>query len=225
MLQRLILNTKNTSLSTLSFTHFNHNSYNLNFHSFYSKENIKKIRVENKLSAKEVDEILDSIIRVNHAGEYGARRIYKGQMHVFDKTPIGEIIKDMDSQERVHLEKFNEYIHKYRARPSALLPLWNVAGYALGFGTAILGKEAAMACTVAVETEIGKHYDQQLKLLKKHKIGDQELINSIKKFRDDELEHLDTGLEHNAEQAPAYNLLSGFIRNGTKLVIEIAKKI
>lgn len=109
---------------------------------------------------EESKKALDRIIRVDHAGEYGANQIYAGQMAVLGKTPAGRTIQHMWDQEKDHLKKFEELIPKYRVRPTAFLPLWNVAGYALGFGSALLGKEAAMACTVAVESVITEHYNK-----------------------------------------------------------------
>lgn len=111
---------------------------------------------------EESKKLLDRIIRVDHAGEYGANQIYAGQMAVLGKTSAGNTIQHMWDQEKDHLKKFEELIPKYRVRPTAFLPLWNVAGYALGFGSALLGKEAAMACTVAVESVITDHYNKYI---------------------------------------------------------------
>ncbi|XP_023321425.1 5-demethoxyubiquinone hydroxylase, mitochondrial [Eurytemora carolleeae] len=168
---------------------------------------------------------IDSMIRVDHAGEYGADRIYAGQLAVLGHTDIGPKISEMWEQEKEHLATFNRYIPEYRVRPTALLPLWHVAGYALGAGTALLGKEAAMACTVAVEASITAHYNEQLREL--HKDGDkyEQLIKTISKFRDDEQEHHDTGLEHGAEQAPAYALLSAAITVGCKGAIWLSERV
>jgi len=169
---------------------------------------------------------IDRIIRVDHAGEYGADRIYAGQLAILGKSDVGPTIQHMWDQEKHHLATFETYIPKYRARPSALLPLWHVAGYAVGAGTALLGKEAAMACTVAVEASITEHYNQQIRELSKEDGGKQheELINTIAKFRDEEQEHHDTGLEHGAELAPAYALLSGVIKAGCKGAIWAAER-
>jgi ubiquinone biosynthesis monooxygenase Coq7 len=128
----------------------------------------------------------------------------------------------MAEQESHHLETFNRLIPDYEVRPSALLPLWHVAGWALGAGTALLGKQAAMACTVAVETVISEHYQEQLDVL-----GDSEpkLRTTIAQFRAEELEHHDTGLEHGAEQTPAYGLLSAVIKTGCRAAIALAKRV
>ncbi len=168
-------------------------------------------------------ETLEEIIRVDHAGEYGATRIYDGQIAVFGKdSKIGKTIKHMADQELEHIEKFNELILEHRVRPTALLPLWNIAGFALGASTALLGEKAAMACTVAVEKVIGEHYQEQLELLEDdHK----DLKKTISKFRDDELEHHDIGIEHDAESAPGYKIMSKIIELGCKTAITVSKKI
>ena len=168
-------------------------------------------------------EILEEIIRVDHAGEYGATKIYDGQIAIFGKnSKLGKTIQHMADQEQEHIDKFNELILEHRVRPTALLPLWNVAGYALGASTALMGEKAAMACTVAVEKVIGEHYQEQLKLL-----GDdhKDLKKTISKFRDDELEHHDIGIEHDAESAPGYKIMSKVIELGCKTAIAISKKI
>ena len=117
----------------------------------------KKIAKESKSTTDKT--ILDEIIRVDHAGEYGATRIYDGQIAVFGKdSKIGKTIQHMADQEQEHIEKFNELLIEKRVRPTALLPVWNIAGFALGAGTALMGEKAAMACTVAVEKVIGEHY-------------------------------------------------------------------
>ncbi|CAF2993652.1 unnamed protein product [Rotaria socialis] len=172
-------------------------------------------------------ELIDKIIRVDQAGELAADRIYAGQMAVLGRTDVGPTIQHMWDEEKAHLAKFNELIPKYKARPSILLPLWNVAGFALGAGTALLGKEAAMACTVAVEAVIGEHYNNQLRDLMEHadQTKDKDLIETIKKFRDDENQHHDTGLANNAEQAPFYQGLTSAIKMGCRLGIYVAERI
>ncbi len=179
----------------------------------------KKVSTQDKTKRKTLEEI----IRVDHAGEYGATRIYDGQIAIFGKSSkIGKTIKHMADQEQEHIDKFNELILEHRVRPTALLPIWNVAGFALGASTALLGEKAAMACTVAVEKVIGEHYQEQLDLLKNdHK----DLKKTISKFRDDELEHHDIGIEHDAESAPGYKIMSKVIELGCKTAIAISKKI
>ena len=184
----------------------------------------KKTSKKNSSSIKATHrEVLEEIIRVDHAGEYGATKIYDGQIAIFGKnSKLGKTIQHMADQEQEHIDKFNELILEHRVRPTALLPLWNVAGYALGASTALMGEKAAMACTVAVEKVIGEHYQEQLELL-----GDdhKDLKKTISKFRDDELEHHDIGIEHDAESAPGYKIMSKVIELGCKTAIAISKKI
>ncbi|CAM2099696.1 5-demethoxyubiquinone hydroxylase, mitochondrial isoform X1 [Lepidochelys kempii] len=169
---------------------------------------------------------IDRIIRVDHAGEYGANRIYAGQMAVLGRTTVGPVIQQMWDQEKDHLKKFNELIVTFRVRPTILLPFWNVAGFALGAGTALLGKEGAMACTVAVEDSISEHYNNQIRtLMEEDPEKYKELLQIIKKFRDDELEHHDVGLDHGAELAPAYSLLKTAIQIGCKAAIFLSERI
>ncbi|NWR69641.1 COQ7 protein, partial [Centropus unirufus] len=144
--------------------------------------------------------VVGRILRVDHAGEFGANRIYAGQMAVLGRSSVGPVIQQMWNQEKDHLKKFNELMVAYRVRPTILLPFWNVAGFVLGAGSALLGKKGAMACTVAVEESISDHYNSQIRTLveedpEKYK----ELLQIIKQFRDDEREHHDTGIEHDAE--------------------------
>ena len=183
-----------------------------------------KSHKKNRQSKKSTDRnILEEIIRVDHAGEYGATRIYDGQIAIFGKdSKIGKTIQHMADQEQEHIEKFNELILEHRVRPTAFLPLWNVAGFGLGAVTAMMGEKAAMACTVAVEKVIGEHYREQQDLLEDdHK----ELRKTIKKFEKDELEHHDIGIDHDAENAPGYNIMKTVIEFGCKTAIAISKKI
>ena len=167
--------------------------------------------------------ILEEIIRVDHAGEYGATRIYDGQIAVFGKnSKIGKTIQHMADQEQEHIDTFEQLIVSKRVRPTVLLPIWNIAGYALGATTAMMGEKAAMACTVAVEKVIGEHYHEQLFLLESDQ---KELKKTIKKFKADELEHHDIGIAHEAEKALGYKILSRAIELGCKTAIAISKKI
>jgi ubiquinone biosynthesis monooxygenase Coq7 len=163
-----------------------------------------------------------SMLRVNLAGEFGAKRIYEGQLSVLGKGPKGDILRHMAEQEAHHLETFETMVAQRRVRPTALRPLWHVAGYALGAGTALLGEKAAMACTVAVEEVIDAHYQDQLAAL-----GDDEpeLSAKIEEFRLEELEHRDIGLDHGATQAPAYSVLTGLIQRGSRLAIWLSERI
>ncbi len=188
------------------------------------KTKSKKRKTNNKLGTSSTSKkILEEIIRVDHAGEYGATKIYDGQIAIFGKnSKIGKTIQHMADQEQEHIQKFEELIVKNKVRPTLLLPLWSVAGYTLGATTALMGEKAAMACTVAVEKVIGEHYNEQLSLLNDDQ---KQLKRTIKKFREDELEHHDIGLAHDAEEAPGYRILSKFIEMGCKTAIAISKKV
>lgn len=168
------------------------------------------------------EQMIDRLIRVDHAGEYGAKRIYEGQLAVLGKKPEGHVIRHMMEQELVHLQAFEKLMVERRARPSVLFPVWHVAGFALGAATALMGPKAAMACTVAVEEVIDEHYRQQTAAL-----GTTEPVirDKIETFRAEELQHRDTGLAHGAEQTPGYELLSGAIKAGSRLAIWLAERI
>ncbi|XP_022914142.1 5-demethoxyubiquinone hydroxylase, mitochondrial [Onthophagus taurus] len=168
---------------------------------------------------------LDEIIRVDHAGEFGADRIYAGQMAILGSTSKGPLIKHMWEQEIHHRNTFEELIKKHRVRPTAMIPIWNVLGFALGAGSALLGDKAAMACTVAVETVIVEHYNDQLRTLMNDPDVNKELLETITKFRDEEQEHHDTGIDHGAEAAPFYKAFSEAIKFGCKSAIAISKVI
>jgi 3-demethoxyubiquinol 3-hydroxylase len=164
-----------------------------------------------------------SMIRVNQAGEYGAKRIYAGQLAIMgDRHPAARSIAHMAAQEQKHLDAFDRLVAERGVRPTALQPFWNLAGYALGAATAAIGPEAAMACTVAVETEIDRHYSEQLEELGQ---SDPELSGMIARFRDEELEHKATALAEGAERAPAYPLMSAAIRLGCRAAIALSKRI
>lgn len=162
------------------------------------------------------------MIRVDQAGEYGAKRIYAGQLAILGHTPAGAVIRHMAEQEEKHLATFNRLLAERRVRPTLLAPLWHAAGFALGAATALLGEKAAMACTVAVEQEIGAHYARQEEAL-----GDaeSELRHIVAQFRAEEMEHHDTGLAHGAEEAPLYAGLSAAIRFGTRCAIWLSSRI
>ncbi|MFM5949577.1 MAG: demethoxyubiquinone hydroxylase family protein [Novosphingobium sp.] len=163
------------------------------------------------------------MLRVDQAGEYGATRIYAGQLAVLgDRAEISAEIQHMAEQEAEHRRKFDALIAKRGVRPTALQPFWDVAGFALGAATALIGPKAAMACTAAVETEIDRHYTQQLEELGD---DDPELSAMIHDFREDERAHRDAALAAGAEQALAYPLLSGAIRLGCRAAIRLAERI
>lgn len=161
-------------------------------------------------------------IRVDHAGEYGAARIYAGQLAVLGRGPHGPTLEHMRAQEQHHLDTFSRLIATRRIRPTALLPFWHIAGFALGAATAALGSRAAMACTVAVEETIDAHYAAQSAELGE---DEAELAATIETFRAEELEHRDIGLANGAEQAPAYRLLTAIIKTGCRAAIKISEQI
>jgi ubiquinone biosynthesis monooxygenase Coq7 len=163
------------------------------------------------------------MLRVDQAGEYGATRIYAGQLAVMGtRAPHAGEVAAMAAQEAAHRERFDALLAERRGRPTALQPLWSAAGYALGATTALIGPEAAMACTAAIETEIDRHYTQQLDELGD---DDRELAALIDEFRADERAHRDAALAAGAEKAPAYPLLSGAIRFGCRLAIKLSERI
>ncbi len=164
-----------------------------------------------------------SMLRVNQAGEYGATRIYAGQLAVLRRnSPASKLIARMDGQERRHLERFDALIVERRVRPTVLQPVWDVAGFALGAATALMSEEAAMACTDAVETEIDKHYGRQLE-----ELGDEdpELAADIEAFRAEEVEHRDSAREAGSERAFGYPILTAAVRAGCRLAIGLSKRI
>ena len=165
------------------------------------------------------------MIRVDQAGEYGATRIYAGQLAVLgERGPHATEIRGMALQEDGHLERFDALAAARGVRPTALQPFWSVAGYALGAATALIGPEAAMACTAAVEEEIDRHYTRQLDELAETG-EDPELSEIIEAFREDERAHRDAALAAGAERAPAYAVLSGAIRLGCRLAIRLSERI
>ena len=165
---------------------------------------------------------LARILRVDQAGEYGAKRIYEGQMAVLGRGPRAKTLQHMYEQELEHLEHFDRQLVERRVRPTLLQPFWHVAGFALGAGTALMGEKAAMACTVAIEETIDEHYKKQLAELGPE---EEELKTRIAKFRDEELEHRDIGLEHGAEETPGYEILSTAIKAGSRLAIWLSERI
>jgi ubiquinone biosynthesis monooxygenase Coq7 len=164
-----------------------------------------------------------AMVRVDQAGEFGATRIYAGQLAILgDRGPGARAIAHMATQEERHLQWFNDTMARRGVRPTALQPVWNVAGFALGAVTAAISPEAAMACTVAVETEIDRHYAQQLEELGD---SDPELSDAIRDFQAEELEHKQHALDAGAERAPAYPLMSALIRAGCRAAIGLSPRI
>ncbi|EGG25314.1 ubiquinone biosynthesis protein [Cavenderia fasciculata] len=214
LFNNVLMTTSRYNYSTESSSSPNNNNESL-ITSSQSKEEIKK---RNR-------EIIERIIRVDHAGEFGASRIYDGQLAVLEDTKVGPLIKEMADQEKEHQRKFDQLLYQHRVRPTALSPIWDVAGFGLGYVSALMGKEAAMAVTVAVETVISDHYNDQLRQLHDNNIDDQELKEVVKKFRDDEMEHMHIGIEHDAELAPLYKPLSEMVKVGTKAAIWLSTRV
>ena len=172
------------------------------------------------------DGMIERMIRVDHAGEYGAVRIYEGQLSVLKDSENRPLIEHMAEQERRHLDTFNSLVPERRVRPTALLPLWHVAGFALGAGTAMLGEKAAMACTVAVEEVIDEHYAGQIAALDGEADAEAgSLRETLEEFRLEEVEHKQTGLDHGAEDTPGYEVLTGLIKTGSRLAIWLSTRV
>src|SRR5215472_4789819 len=169
---------------------------------------------------------IEAMIRVDHAGEYGAVRIYQGQLAVLKRRKGAaasvDTIRHMAEQEQRHLKAFDRLVNERRVRPTALEPIWRVAGFALGAATAAMGEKTAFACTAAVEEAIDEHYAGQIEALEDM---DPALKSAVKEFRADEAEHRDTALKHGAEQAPGYKLLSEAIKAGCRIAIKLSEKI
>jgi ubiquinone biosynthesis monooxygenase Coq7 len=164
-----------------------------------------------------------SMVRVDQAGEYGAVRIYCGQLAVLGaRHPAARIISRMQAQEERHLKRFDDMLAERGLRPTLLQPFWHVAGYALGAATALMGPNAAMACTAAVETEIDRHYGEQRRALG---ADEPDLGATIADFQGEELEHRDAAVAAGAEEAFGYPVLSGLIRAGCRIAILLSKRI
>ena len=168
-------------------------------------------------------EMVERMIRVDHAGEYGAMRIYEGQLAVLrGRAASAATIEHMAEQERRHLAVFDRLVAERGVRPTMLAPLWHVAGFALGAATALLGEKAAMTCTSAVEEVIDRHYAEQAE-----RLGPEEaaLKEHIEAFRAEEVEHRDTALAHGAEETPGQRLLAEGIKAATRLAIRLSERI
>ena len=170
--------------------------------------------------------ILEEIIRVDHAGERGAIKIYEGQLLALKTIKQDKILKDkieeMKEHEKEHLEYFEKEIQKRKIKPTYLLPLWDLMGISLGFGTALLGKKAAMLCTASVEEVIENHYQSQLKKLGNDEIN---LKNKIEKFKGDEVNHKNIAYEAGATNKGLYSIMDKIIITGSKIAITISEKI
>ena len=169
---------------------------------------------------------LEEIIRVDHAGERGAIKIYEGQLlalkTIKQDQDLRDKIEEMKEHEKEHLEYFEKEIHRRKIKPTYLLPLWDVMGVALGFGTALLGKKAAMLCTASVEEVIEDHYQNQLK-----KLGNDEmnLKAKIEKFKGDEVDHKNVAYESGATNKGLYSVMDKIIKTGSRIAITISEKI
>ena len=165
---------------------------------------------------------IEAMIRVDHAGEYGAVRIYEGQLAVLKGRASAQTIRHMAEQEQHHLKTFDRLVNERRVRPTALEPVWRVAGFALGAATALMGEKAAFACTAAVEEAIDEHYASQIEAL-----GDQDpaLKKTVEDFRADEAVHRQTALDNGAEKTPGYRFLSEAIKAGCRVAIKLSEKI
>lgn len=161
------------------------------------------------------------MIRVDQAGEYGAKRIYAGQLAVLGRTKAAPALRRMAEQEQRHLDEFDRIMVERRVRPTLLQPFWHVAGFALGAATGMLGEKAAMACTVAVEETIDEHYRRQAERLGE---AEPKLKDTIEEFREDELEHRDTALAHGAQQTPGYQPLTAAIKRASRLAIWLSER-
>jgi len=170
------------------------------------------------------EDAVAAMLRVDHAGEFGAERIYAGQIAVLGKGPKGNVLRHMAEQEAVHKREFDALLPRRRVRPTVLMPLWHVAGFALGYVTARMGDKAAMACTVAVEEVIDEHYADQSEQLGALG-GEEALVKTVDDFRDDELAHRDLALDHGAEDAAGYPVLTAAVKAGSRLAIWLSKRI
>jgi len=169
---------------------------------------------------------LAEMLRVDHAGEYGAVQIYRGQRAVFDriegKAHAARVIADMEAGEQEHLKTFDRMLAERSVRPTVMAPVWRVMGFGLGAATALMGERAAHACTEAVEDVIEEHYGRQSQAL----AGvDAELKHVVDKFREDEIAHKDTAIEQGARDAFGYLVLSAVIKAGCRAAIRISEKI
>ncbi|MEZ5893514.1 MAG: demethoxyubiquinone hydroxylase family protein [Parvularculaceae bacterium] len=169
---------------------------------------------------------LSEMLRVDHAGEYGAVAIYRGQRAVFARLPhkarTAALIKEMEDGEAEHLATFDRLLAERKIRPSLLSPFWNAAGFGLGAATALMGEKAAMTCTAAVEDVIEKHYAEQIAELEPHEPA---LAGTVRKFRDDEIGHKTTAETEGAQEAPFHKALSAVIGAGCRAAIKIAEKL
>ena len=172
---------------------------------------------------------LEEIIRVDHAGERGAIKIYDGQLFALQllkaDSELEKKVSEMKEHEKEHLKYFEQQLAERNIRPTLFLPFWDILGTALGFGTAILGKKATMLCTASVEEVIDQHYKDQIEYISNNEKEEKELLKKVKKFREDELEHRDIAYEEGADKDGFYGILDAIIKTGSKAAIKISEKI
>ena len=204
----------------LEHDHYSRNGYTGRGRALaFNKIKINVTVMRSQMTVK--DQNIDRFLRVDHAGELGAKRIYEGQIAVLKNHPVAEEIQHMKDQEQEHLDTFENLLNDYQVRPSVMTPFWNVAGFALGAVTAAMGPKAAMACTIAVEEVIGEHYNDQASTLDD---DEAELRATLLKFRDEELEHRDTAVDHDGEQAVGYPVMRQIIQVGCRTAIKLAER-
>uniref|UniRef100_A0A0K0F6Y4 5-demethoxyubiquinone hydroxylase, mitochondrial n=1 Tax=Strongyloides venezuelensis TaxID=75913 RepID=A0A0K0F6Y4_STRVS len=178
------------------------------------------------LSDEERKKLIQKILRVDHMGELAADRIYAGQLSILKGSSVSSVIQHMWKDEKHHLDTFERLIEKKNMNSTVLAPILSVVAFGLGAGTAMISKEAAMACTIAVEELIVKHYNDQIKeLVADDPVVHADLLKTISKFRDEELEHHDTGIKYDGLKTPGYDILKGIVQNGCKAAIWVSEKI
>ncbi len=186
------------------------------------KKNNERLNPERLPGDPTVTQLVERMIRVDHAGEFGAARIYEGQLAVLKNHPSAQLIQHMAEKERKHLDHFEELIVERGIRPTVLSPVWHLSGFILGAASAALGKDAAMACTEAVETVIDKHYEKQINQLGP---DEQDLKEALQEFRRDEIDHRDSAIESGAKNAPGYQTLGATVRASTRLAIWLSERL
>uniref|UniRef100_A0AC35TTM5 5-demethoxyubiquinone hydroxylase, mitochondrial n=1 Tax=Rhabditophanes sp. KR3021 TaxID=114890 RepID=A0AC35TTM5_9BILA len=200
--------------------------YSGRFISSQKLPDIPKLPPKSKLTDSEREQLLRKILRVDHMGELAADRIYAGQLAVLKGTPIAHVIEHMWKDEKHHLDTFERELTKKGFSPTVFTPLLNGMAFALGAGTALISKQAAMACTIAVEELIVQHYNAQImELVEDDPAIHADLLKTISKFRDEELEHHDTGIEHDGLKTPGYDALKNVIQGGCKAAIWLTEKV
>ncbi|MEE2694029.1 MAG: demethoxyubiquinone hydroxylase family protein [Pseudomonadota bacterium] len=167
------------------------------------------------------EQLVQRMIRVDHAGEYGAARIYDGQLRVLQDTPSASIIRKMSDQEQKHLDYFNALVIERKVRPTILSPLWHIAGYGLGMASAALGEKAAMTCTVAVESIIDEHYQGQIDQLRG---SEPDLREKLSEFRNDEIEHRNTASNYTDANNAGLKVLENMVRSATRTAIWLSER-